>query len=385
MNQHVQTAVHFATVEGRVLAAALKPICFVVERRNTYPILAMVKLALDGTTLTITGTDLDIEVSAALDVSDCGGEWETCVSASVLMDIARVAGPMMVRIEPRDRVDIRDGKTFVYPEVVITLDADEAVYTLLPLPADTFPTVPGARGDKVESFTNGQLPAAIARVASAISTEETRYYLNGVCWSVGRWFAATDGHRLFKLNYSADGGTVQHIIPRKTALLLARFFGGADISVFQVKEHTWLDFVAGSVSIRSKIIEGTYPDIERVIPKPDAIKHTIELQPAAISAAIKRVTIMRSKHGGRAVRFFNSGGHVAMEMKNANAGGVSAVLHDSVWPEGLSDFGLNCQYLSDMVRTCEDVVRIGCTDAGSLILFGDTDDAMTRVQMPMRV
>lgn len=386
MNQHVHAAVQFAAVEGKALSAALKPICFVVERRDTYPILAMVKLKLQGTTLTVTGTDLDMMVTVDLDVNDCSGEWETCVSASVIMDIARVAGPMMVRIEPRDRlVTSGNDKPYTVPEVVVTLDDGEAIYTLMPLSPDSFPGMPGERGEKIESFTNGQLPASLARVSSAMSSEETRYYLNGVCWSVGRWFAATDGHRLFKLNYSPDGGTVQHIIPRKTVLLLTRYFGGADFSVFTIKERSGLDFVAGNVTVRSKVIEGTFPDIDRVIPKSDAIKHSLQFQPAAISAAIRRVTVMCSKHGGRAVRFFNSGGHVALEMKNADAGDVSAVLHDSVWPEGLIEFGLNYQYLGDMVRSCEDVVRIGCGDAGYPILFGDSDTSMVRVQMPMRV
>lgn len=387
MNKHVQAAVHFATVEGKALAAALKPICFVV-RTSKYAILAMVKLKLDGTSLTVTGTDLDLEVSATLDVNDCGGEWETCVSASVLLDIARVAGPMMVRIEPRDRVETsRDGKDrTVMPEVLVTLDDGEAIYTLFPLTPDSFPTLPGERGDKVEAFTNGQLPAALARVSSAISTEETRYYLNGVCWSVGRWFAATDGHRLLKLEYSPDGGAVvQHIIHRKTVLLLSRFLCGADITVFAVKDRSYLDFVAGGMTIRAKVIEGTFPDIERVIPKADAIKHSIELRPAAIIAAIRRITVMRSIRGTRAIRIFNSGGSVGLEMKNVDTGDVTAVLHESKWPEGMSDFGLNCSYLRDMVVTCTDVVRIGHVDAGGPILISDNDAAMTRVQMPMRV
>ncbi len=387
MNKHVAVVTNFAAVEGRVLAEALKPVCFVVESSNTYPILSYVKLKLDGTTLTVTGTDLNVEVAADIDVIDCAGEWEACVSARVLMQIAKVAGSMSVRIEPRDSVETNHkGKPTTVAEVLVTLDQGEAIYTLYPLSPDSFPSMPGERGDKIEAFTNGQLPAMLNRVSSAMSTEETRYYLNGVCWSVGQWFAATDGHRLFKLNYSPDGGPmVQHIIPRKVVLLLSKFLAGADIAVYGVKERACLHFVSDGLTIRAKMIEGTYPDIERVIPKAEKVLHTLDLPAAAVTGALRRVTVLRSVRSGRAIRLFNSDGAVAMEVKNAEMGNVTAVLHGTVWPAGASDFGLNRDYLKDMVVTCADVVRIGITDPGAPVLISDNDDTLIRVQMPMRV
>lgn len=389
MNKHVQTAVHFATVEGRALAAALKPIAFVVDRLNSYPILAMVKLKLDGTTLSLSGTDLDIEVSVDLDVNDCAGEWETCIPARLLHSIARVAGPMAIKIEPRDRIEARDGKASVQPEVLVTLDDGAAIYTLLPLAADSFPSIPGERGEKTETFTNGQLASALSKCSSAMSTEETRYYLNGVCWTIsdaGRWFAATDGHRLLKHDYTSEAGAaLQHIIPRKAVLLLTRFFKGADATIYANAAPHRLDITAGDFTMRMKTIEGAFPDIQRVIPSADKVTHSIEVNPLDITAALRRLGVLRS-HSGNTVRFFRDGGSVCIEMRNNSYGEVRAVLHGSEWPEGLTDFGLNATYLRDMVANCDGPIRIGLQDAaGAPVLFSDGDATMTRVQMRMRV
>lgn len=394
MNKHVPVVAQFATVEGRALAAALKPLLFVVERRGSYPILSMVKLRLDGVRLQVTGTDLDIEIATELDVSDCSGEWDLCVDARVVAGIARVAGPMLVRLEKVEAIagKSKDGTPTSETQLHVTLDNGAAVYRLgNVLGADAFPTLPGERGELIERFGNGMLPEALGKVERVISKEETRYYLNGVNWMIGpngRWFAATDGHRLLKLDYSSDSGSGNRIIPRKTVELLTRFFVGADVSVFALLGDGKIDIEAAGFRIRSKLIEGTFPDITRVIPKSDDVKCHLARPRAELEHALSRLMMLpHSRFGfaGRAVRFHPEAGSVAVSMKDQGDFGEATALVGGAWPEGMTEFGVNSRYLRDLLLTCSGEVTFGIKDAGAPILVSDGDPAMTRVIMPMRV
>ena len=225
-------AERFVTVEGSALAKAMSVMLSVVERRNTYPILGTVRLAIAGAELRVTGTDLDISVTATLDVIDAGGDWSLCVDARLLAGIARASGVMTMRMSPQDdrlKVAVGDG---------------DAAYEIDAMVADNYPTMAGETGDLIERFGNGQLAEILSKVAAFISTEETRYYLNGVAWQItgdSRRMAATDGHRLAICKYQSGvfvAPLQERIIPRKTVNVMRRHLAGADVACTPLSVNT---------------------------------------------------------------------------------------------------------------------------------------------------
>jgi len=390
MNMHAKPAIEFATVEGRHLHAALKPLLFVVERRVTYPILASVKLAMKGTVLTLTATDLDIDISTEIDVNDAGGEWIACVDARVLSGIARAAGNECLRIETSQRVETdAKGKPFTTAVANVAVGDGSTTYEIANVfTADNFPCLSGVRGPLIETFGNGLLPLSLRKVRKAICTEEVRYYLNGACWGAdanGRWFAACDGHRLIKNVYSPEGdatASARRIIPTKTVDLILRHFGADDFSVYAVGDAK-LEFATGRTVIRTKCIEGTYPDIDRVTPKREGVKHRFEIVRQDLIEAIGRVSAVATK-SSYALRFAPERGHIGLGLRTADLGRAETQL-SSAWPEGASEFGLNRHYLRDLVSECQGNITLHMTDAGAPFLVTDDDESVTRVLMPMRV
>lgn len=378
MNKHAADVKVFATVEARDLAKALRPVTFVVERRNTMPILECVKISVDGARMTVEGDDLDMNVVANVDMLDAAGTWSTCVNARMLANIARVAGRSRMRMEPSG------------DELLIDLDDGAASYRLPAMSAEHFPAVPGnaKRGDLIERFTNGLFAEALGKVRTAISSEETRYYLNGANWAAShgsKWFCATDGHRLIKYSYASHDGAdgPARILTKKLVDLVCRHFAGADVSIYAAGDvRLELDF--GGIVVVSRIIEGTFPDVHRVIPPVGGNPHAIEAPREALVEALRLVGVAQSHLAGSAGRFFNVDGKLAIEAKNMDRGDARANV-DAAFPDKLTDFGLNRQYLSNMLGTCAGRVTLRLKDAGAPVLISDDDESVTRVLMPMRV
>jgi len=379
------TIADFVSIEGRVLSRALKPFLFVVERRNTYPILGMIRLSVAGSILTVTGTDLDIEVAATLDVIDAQGEWSICVNPKALAAIARIAGPAALRMEVAG------------DELRITTDGAE--YTLAPLSADGYPIAPGSRSAEIERFGNGSLAALLGKVDWCVSNEETRYYLNGVAWQRGEngsRLVATDGHRLAMCRYDgAAAADLKCIIPAKTVTLIRRFCAGVDIAVHRVvrpneqadlaDDPTRLDFVAPGVSIRSKLIEGTFPDVDRVIPK--GWQYPFNFSRQDIVSAVTKATafgVSQHSYGGTALHIKPVDGQVTVGTKSPDLGSSTAVV-EAGWPKGAPEFGVNARYFREALNHCEGDIVLGVQDAGAPLRISDDDTTMTRILMPMRV
>ncbi|MDK2769953.1 MAG: DNA polymerase III subunit beta [Sphingomonas sp.] len=375
----------FVTVEGRTLKHALRPIVDVIERRDTIPILGYLRLSLSGSTLKIEGTDLDITVITWIDVIDGKGEWTICLDSRTLDGIAGVAGVMPVRIE-------RPAEDKAGENANIILGDGDASYELPTLPVSDFPDILSSGFDSaIDKFTNGQLAACLNKVDWCISTEETRYYLNGVFWEIGssgRRFVATDGHRLSTCCYSPDpGNNPGYIIPRKTVAILTKHLAGKDVEVFgDLGKPTALEFRGGGFVIRSKMIDGTYPDWRRVVPKTS--EFTFAMKRVELIDAINRSAVISSKERGRAIRFHNHEGRIAIERKSPDYG-TAKVKTSAAWPtvdkRAAPDFGFNGGYFLDIARNCEGDLSVEMTDAGSPFKIKDADPTMTRIIMPMRV
>lgn len=367
----------FVTIEGRALKQAMRLVTAVIERRNTIPILSHARLTLDADGLNITGTDLDIEATVTIDVIEGAGEWSACLPANVLTGIARVAGIAPVRIEPNG---------------VITIDGDVATYEVQTLPASDFPVLTSKRGKLIETFTNGMLASTLDKVRWCISTEETRYYLNGIAWQTrpdGCRFVATDGHRMAICQYSPDGGEPSsRIIPRKTVGILSKHLAGKDVAIFATKKDTVIEIAAPGITVRTKLIDGTFPDVDRVIPRDDDLKYDFTFKRDEIIPAIERATALTGWKSGRAIRFSGKDGRVAIDQHNPDFG-TAKVSISSHWPRNgtleAPSFGFNSRYAREVIANCQGSITLRMTDSSSPFTITDADETMTRVLMPMRV
>lgn len=382
----------FVNVEAKALARAMKIANAIIEPRNTIPILSTVRLTYGAAGLTVEGTDLDIHVKLKLDEIDGRGEFSTCINARYLAAIVAAAGVAPIRIEPKKiESEFQPDQGPRRYDFKAEISHGYASYEVETLPASDFPDLAGDRAGRIERFTNGMLVASLRKVAWGISTEETRYYLNGVCWSAserGMRLAATDGHRLALCRYAGNevNAAFSRIIPRKTVKFLIDHLDGQDIDVHQIvkgnaPDEVTLDIVAPGVEIRTKLIDGTFPDIDRVVPQSSA--HVLNLNREEALQAIRQAQAVSSERG-RAVRFFEAEGRLHVETKNPEFGSAK-IKTSTAWPEGAPSFGVNGRYAAEVISNCQGAVTLGMTDSGSPFLISDEDKDMTRVVMPMRV
>lgn len=383
--------VNFVEVEAKALTSALKLANAIIEVRNTIPVLNDVRLTYGRKGLLVEATDLDLHATISVDDIDGAGKWALCVPARHLAAISGAAGTGCVRIEPMksDETNSQTGAMSIKHSAVIT--AGVASYEIQTIDAADFPVIDGDRAGIVEKFTNGHFAQALKKVSGCISTEETRYYLNGVNWAStenGKRMAATDGHRLALCRYAGneDGTQFSYIIPRKTVIVISQFLANADIEVFSVAKgnqivDTVLEFKAPGITLRSKLIDGKFPDIERVIPKD--LKHEVEIRTEEMLSAIRQATAIGGWRGS-AIRLHGIAGRLNVEVKNAELG-MAKVSTSSVWPEGLDEIGVNCRYMADMVKRCQGSITLKLSDKGHPISLSDQDPEMTRLVMPMRV
>ena len=368
------------TIERANLLAALNHVHRVVERRNTIPILSNVLLRAEGGDLFLKATDLDVEIvdQTPAMVEQAGA---TTVPALMLYDIVR-----KVPDGGEISLDTSDGS-------VMTLLAGRARFQLQMLPDADFPDLNA--GDLPISFS---LPASalrrlIDRTQFAISTEETRYYLNGIFFHVhgegdnARLRAvATDGHRLAKAEIDAPAGSQgmpDIIVPRKTVGEIQKLLDDPDKNVIVDLSDTKIRLTIDNITLTSKLIDGTFPDYERVIPKGNDKIMTVTT--STFKEAVDRVSTISSDRG-RAVKLSLSNDMLELAVNNPDSGSATdeiAVGYDS---EPL-EIGFNSRYLldiADQLHTEEAVFRLA--DPGSPTLVQDKDDPdALYVLMPMRV
>ncbi len=367
-------------IERANLLKALNHVHRVVERRNTIPILANVLLRAEGDALSLKATDLDLEIvdKAAASVEQSGA---CTVPAHMLYDIVRKL-PDGAEIA----LDTESGQT-------MSLKAGRARFSLQMLPDSDFPDLnPG------ELPTAFQLPAEtlkrlVERTQFAISTEETRYYLNGIYFHVvgegaeARLRAvATDGHRLAKAEVPAPEGSIGMpgiIIPRKTVGEIQKLLEDPATDVSISLSDTKMRLAIGDIVLTSKLIDGTFPDYERVIPK--ANDKVLKLDKAEFERAVDRVSTISSDRG-RAVKLTLADDKMVLAVNNPDSGSATDELPVGYESEPL-DIGFNSKYLLDIANqlTSEEAV-FHLADPGSPTLIqgsGETDAIY--VLMPMRV
>ncbi|HVL72775.1 MAG TPA: DNA polymerase III subunit beta [Beijerinckiaceae bacterium] len=359
-------------MERAPLLAALSGLAKVVERRNTIPILSHVRLSAGRDGLTLAATDLDVAMTATVP-AEVAGAFDTTVPAQLLHDIVR-------RLPEGAQAGLEhDG-------AALKLVAGRSRFTLQTLPAEDFPDL--AAGDFPHRL---ELPAAafarlIARVEFAISTEETRYYLNGVYVHAvdGELRAcATDGHRLARQTLpgvAPPEGFPGIIVPRKAVAELRRLAEGLKDGtlVLEVSPQK-IRATAGNTVLVSKLIDGTFPDYPRVIPDNP---HVLEAETASLAAAVDRVATISSERG-RAVRLDIGEGRVALATRNPDQGEASEDV-EVAWEAPPLAIGFNAAYLVEILKLiAAPRCRLRLDSPGSPAVF-DVEHGLY-VLMPMRV
>jgi len=368
------------TIERSALLRSLSHVQSAVEKRNTIPILSNVLIKAEDGMLSLSTTDMDMEIneSVAATVSEPGA---TTAPAATLYDIVKKLAD--------------DG------DVEITLDesgnqmsvkAGRSNFRLSCLPVADFPAL--GQGEMGTSFTvpANDLRALIDRTRFAMSTEETRYYLNGIYLHAADKdgvkvlrAVATDGHRLARFEMPLPEGSENMpgvILPRKAVAELRKLVDEAGDSIKIDLSESKVKFSFDHIVLTSKLIDGTFPDYQRVIPQGN--DKVVEVNPKSFSAAIDRVSTI-SDGKSRAVKVTLEGKNMTISANSPEAGSATEDLE--INGNDNMEIGFNARYLMDITSQIEgDGCRLTLADSASPTIIEDTGDASSLyVLMPLRV
>ncbi|MEM6638499.1 MAG: DNA polymerase III subunit beta [Pseudomonadota bacterium] len=357
------------------LLTPLQAIVGVVERRQTMPILANFLLVAEGESLTVTATDLEVELMAT------GGaeileEGTVTVPGRKFLDICRAlpeGTPVTVTLKG-DRV---------------TVTAARSRFTLSTLPADEFPTVDNIGAQQTLTLPQSELKRLLEKTQFAMANQDVRYYLNGLLLEVGNKrirSVATDGHRLALCDVELEhGGNAQQqvIIPRKGVLELYRMLSddGPDIRMSIGSNHARVEIA--SLRFTSKLVDGRFPEYERVIPKSQ--NEGLKAERDALRKALQRTAIL-SNEKYRGIRLELKDTTLLIQAHNPEQEEAEEQLEVEYVGSGV-EIGFNVNYLLDALGALEhDQVEMQVTDANSSCIIRDPGETRcTYVVMPMRL
>jgi len=368
------------TIERSALLKSLSHVQSVVEKRNTIPILSNVMLEADAGKLALTATDLDIAVveEVGANVLATGA---TTVAAHTLFDIVRKL-PDGAEIE----LALEEGER-------LTVTAGRSRFQLAALDREEFPVM--SEGDLPHRFAMPavELKRLIDKARFAISTEETRYYLNGIYVHVadgeeGQTLraVATDGHRLAQVEQDLPEGAGSMpgvIVPRKTVgevrRLIDDFEGAVDVALSGTK----IRFAFNGAVVTSKLIDGTFPDYSRVIPQSN--DKELQLDCRVFAEAVDRVSTISSDKT-RSVKLNLSADLLTLSVNSPDSGTATEEIAASYAADDM-EIGFNSKYLLDILQQVEgEMVDAHLADPASPTVLRDSvDEGVLYVLMPMRV
>ena len=366
---------HF-TIQREALLKPLQLVAGVVERRQTLPVLSNVLLVVEGQQLSLTGTDLEVELVGRVTLEDSAEPGEITVPARKLMDICKSL--------PSDAlIDIR------VDEQKLVVKAGRSRFTLSTLPANDFPTVEEGPGSLTFNLVQSKLRRLIDRTSFAMAQQDVRSYLNGMLIEVQTGVlraVATDGHRLAMCAMQAGiENTEKHqvIVPRKGILELARLLTEQDGEVAVVLGSNHIRATTGEFTFTSKLVDGKFPDYERVLPRGGDKLVVGDRQ--ALREAFSRTAIL-SNEKYRGIRLQLESGLLKIQANNPEQEEAEEeVVVD--YNGGSLEIGFNVSYLLDVlsVMTTEQV-RLILSDSNSSALVQEADnDDSSYVVMPMRL
>lgn len=375
-----------ALMERAPLAFAVNMAAMVVEKRNTIPILSNLLLQGDGEGLTVTGTDLDVEIRTRV-TGTADSRLAVTVPAHMLKDI-------LAKAKASDLASIDD-----LSEGTAAIDMGGVRFKLQALPAGDFPDLSHGEFSHRFAVPADDLASMFDKVKFAISTEETRYYLNGIYLNHDHQgdlrAAATDGHRLAMMTLDAPAGSEGMpgvIVPRKAVKLLLDVLkatgkalgkGEALPPVTMEISASKIRFTVGAVTMTCKLIDGTYPDYTRCVPRHNEKRCTMDVK--AMADAVNQVSLISSEKAGK-VKLEFSNGACRFSVNNPDAGSAETTVAAD-YADGEMDIGFNARYVLDVLAEIStDAVTLHLAEAGSPTLFTDCGDTrFAAVLMPMRV
>lgn len=369
------------SIERAALLKAISQAQSVVERRNTIPILANVLIEAEGENVSFRATDLDIEVvdKTVAQVERAGA---TTVSAVLLHEIVRKL-PDGALIKLTD--DGAAGR--------LTVEAGRSNFSLATLPREDFPVMATSEYTSNFSAKASVLRRLFDKSKFAISTEETRYYLNGVYMHIadsegGKVLrcVATDGHRLARIDAEMPDGAAEMpgvIVPRKTVGEMRKLLDVDDAEIAVSVSETKIRFATPEITLTSKVIDGTFPDYTRVIPTGNTRK--LEVDAAEFAKAVDRVATVSSERS-RAVKLSLDEDRLILSVNAPDSGAADEELIVAYGDERL-EIGFNAKYLLEIASQVdrENAVFMFNSSADPTLMREGNDTSAIYVVMPMRV
>jgi DNA polymerase-3 subunit beta len=361
--------------QDKVLAV-LQSVAGIVERRHTMPILANVLIRKTGNALQLTTSDLEIQIRTTAELGGDTGDFTTTVGARKLIDILKtMPGDQTVSLENnQSKLILKGGKSR---------------FTLQTLPAEDFPLVQEAANfGPAFSVPQKVLKTLLSQVSFAMAVQDIRYYLNGILFvAEGKTLSlvATDGHRLAfsSAELEVEVPKQEVILPRKTVLELQRLLSDADGAIEMQFAGNQAKFSFGGMEFVTKLVEGKFPDYNRVIPKNHKNIVTLGRQP--LLASLQRTAIMTSEKF-KGVRLNIEPGSLRVASSNAEQEEAVDELDVDYGGDAI-EIGFNVTYLIDALQNMsQEMVRVELSDGNSSALVTNPDDnAFKYVVMPMRI
>lgn len=368
------------TIERAALLKSLGHVQSVVERRNTIPILSNVKMEAANGKLSLNATDMDLDISEAV-AATIAAKGATTAPAHTLYEIVR-------KLPDGSEVEFdADG------EGQMTLRSGRSRFQLSCLPTEDFPVMSGGEYPHTFKLPAAELRTLIDRTKFAISTEETRYYLNGIYLHAAKRdrtpvlrAVATDGHRLASVEVPLPKGAASIpgvIVPKKTVTELRKLIEETGDDVEIGLSETKIHFAFDDAQLTSKLIDGTFPDYERVIPTGNDKELVVDRK--TFADAVDRVSAISSEKS-RAVKLELAQGSLVLSANSPEHGSATEEIEVQYGGGGI-EIGFNSRYLLDIMQQISgDNVRLTMADAASPTILADGDDgAAIYVLMPMRV
>ena len=356
--------------------SALQSVAGIVERRHTLPILANVMIRKTASQIQLTTSDLEIQIRTSAVLDGDAGNFTTTVSARKLIDILRtMPSDQTVSLESsQNKLILKGGKSR---------------FTLQSLPAEDFPLVQEAANfGPVFSVPQKTLKALLSQVSFAMAVHDIRYYLNGILFvAEGKQLSlvATDGHRLAFSSATLDVEVPRQevILPRKTVLEMQRLLSDKEGAIEMQFAGNQAKFSFEGMEFVTKLVEGKFPDYNRVIPKNH--KNIITLGRTTLLASLQRTAILTSEKF-KGVRLNIEPGTLRVASNNAEQEEAVDEL-DIDYAGDAIEIGFNVTYLIDALTNMEqDMVKIELADSNSSALLTIPDDAAFKyVVMPMRI
>ena len=361
--------------QDKVLAV-LQSVAGIVERRHTLPILANVLIRKTGSSVQLTTSDLEIQIRTTAELDGDSGNFTTTVGARKLIDILRTM--------PSDQtVSLESNQN------KLVLKGGKSRFTLQTLPAEDFPLVQEAASfGPVFSVPQKTLKDLLNQVSFAMAVHDIRYYLNGILFvAEGKQLSlvATDGHRLAFANATLDVEVPRQevILPRKTVLEMQRLLSDAVGAIEMQFASNQAKFSVGGMEFVTKLVEGKFPDYNRVIPKNH--KNSVTLGRAPLLASLQRTAILTSEKF-KGVRLNIEPGTLRVASNNAEQEEAVDELDIDYGGDAI-EIGFNVTYLIDALSNMDqEMVKMELADSNSSALLTIPDNATFKyVVMPMRI